>query len=171
MWRTTRAPPVRRSCSTRVHNKSTMAGACGHPPWGLPSSPPRAATATYPPIFSMWRMSVRVFLRPTPPVQVQPRHTSIRAGSTPFAVRPRLAVANVPINVGVGGVYLILFGTGIQYHQSQVMVSFTTSSGEVIETLAAAYAGAQGGFVALDQINVALPRSLAGAGSHWSTSP
>ena len=70
----------------------------------------------------------------------------------------------VPINVGGGGVYLILFGTGIQYHQSQVMVTFTSSSGAVLASVAAAYASAQGGFVGLDQINVELPRSLAGSG-------
>ncbi len=71
---------------------------------------------------------------------------------------------NVPINVGGGGVYLILFGTGIQYHPSQVMANFTSSSGAVLATVPATYAGAQGGFVALDQINVELPTSLAGAG-------
>ncbi len=55
---------------------------------------------------------------------------------------------------------LVLFGTGWRYRSSLAAVSC------VIDGVAATvgYAGAQGSFVGLDQINIGLPRSLAGRG-------
>ncbi|MFN0120104.1 MAG: MBG domain-containing protein [Blastocatellia bacterium] len=57
-------------------------------------------------------------------------------------------------------VYLILFGTGFRNlsNAGSVRVTLGTIDGEVV------YAGAQPDFVGLDQINVKLPASLAGAG-------
>ena len=56
--------------------------------------------------------------------------------------------------------FLILFGTGIRNRSSQFRVTVTIG-GVDCEVL---YAGAQGGFVGLDQLNLRLPRSLAGRG-------
>jgi len=68
----------------------------------------------------------------------------------------------VPIEVCADGesVYLILFGTGIRHRSSLTAVDVKVAgvSAPVI------YAGEQGGFVGLDQINVLLPRSLCGHG-------
>ena len=72
----------------------------------------------------------------------------------------------VPINLGedrgaeTDRVYLILFGTGIRHLASltQVSVKIGGVSSEV------SYAGAQGAYLGLDQINVLLPRVLNGRG-------
>lgn len=68
----------------------------------------------------------------------------------------------IPIDLGSerDQVYLALFGTGIRYR---------SSLGSVIATIGgvpteATYAGPQGAFPGLDQVNVRLPRSLAGRG-------
>jgi len=57
-------------------------------------------------------------------------------------------------------VFLILFGTGIR-NRSALSAVVALIGGENAEV---SYAGAQGGFVGLDQMNVRLPRSLAGRG-------
>jgi uncharacterized protein (TIGR03437 family) len=57
-------------------------------------------------------------------------------------------------------VFLILFGTGIR-NRSALSTVIAQIGGENAEVL---YAGAQGGFVGLDQMNVRLPRLLAGRG-------
>jgi len=69
---------------------------------------------------------------------------------------------DTPIVFGGPGdtVYLILYGTGIRFRSSLSAVSVTAGgSGTIVE-----YAGAQGSFVGLDQINAIIPQSLAGAG-------
>lgn len=53
---------------------------------------------------------------------------------------------------------LVLFGTGLRHHQGRVSAQIG-----MIE-LPVLFAGAQGEFAGLDQINLALPRSLAGNG-------
>ncbi len=68
-----------------------------------------------------------------------------------------------PIDLGPDGelVFLILFGTGFRNRSSLSAVSASVG-GAPVESL---FAGAQGGFVGLDQANVGpLPRSLAGRG-------
>jgi uncharacterized protein (TIGR03437 family) len=57
-------------------------------------------------------------------------------------------------------VFLLLFGSGFRHRQSLGGVSVTIG-GAPVEVL---YAGAQGDFFGLDQLNVRLPRSLAGRG-------
>jgi uncharacterized protein (TIGR03437 family) len=57
-------------------------------------------------------------------------------------------------------VFLLLFGTGIRNRSSLASVSVKIG-GVDAEAL---YAGAQGGFVGLDQVNARLPRSLSGRG-------
>lgn len=68
----------------------------------------------------------------------------------------------VPIDLGpeTDRVFLILFGTGIRFQSSLSMVRATLGGTDALVT----YAGAQGDFVGLDQINLLLPRSLTGRG-------
>lgn len=68
----------------------------------------------------------------------------------------------VPIDLGADTdqLFLILFGTGHRYRSSLSVVS-ALIGGEDAETL---YVGPQGGFVGLDQINLRIPRNLAGRG-------
>jgi len=69
----------------------------------------------------------------------------------------------VPIEPGppTDQLYLILFGTGLRYNSGLALVTCKLGGVE-ISTL---YAGAQGGYAGLDQINIGpLPRSLAGRG-------
>ncbi len=65
-----------------------------------------------------------------------------------------------PVNVTSGATYLTLYGTGIRNRSalSKVMVSVNGMS------LPVTFAGAQPAFAGLDQVNVLLPASLAGAG-------
>jgi uncharacterized protein (TIGR03437 family) len=67
-----------------------------------------------------------------------------------------------PIDFGpeTDQLFLILFGTGIRYHNS-----FSGVRARIGETpMEVLYAGAQGDFVGLDQVNLRLQRSLAGRG-------
>jgi uncharacterized protein (TIGR03437 family) len=57
-------------------------------------------------------------------------------------------------------VFLILFGTGIQFRSSLAAVSARIGGADA-QTL---FAGAQGGFVGLDQVNLRLTRNLVGRG-------
>jgi uncharacterized protein (TIGR03437 family) len=70
--------------------------------------------------------------------------------------------ASVPIRFSVPGerIYLVLYGTGIRNVASLSAVSVTigTQKANVL------YAGAQGTFQGLDQVNVEIPRSLSGTG-------
>jgi uncharacterized protein (TIGR03437 family) len=76
------------------------------------------------------------------------------------AAQNRFVVA--PIDLGPEGdqVFLILFGTGFRQRSALLAVSLSIGgvSAEVL------YAGAQGDFVGLDQVNARLPRSLIGRG-------
>lgn len=67
-----------------------------------------------------------------------------------------------PIDLGSPSdqVYLVLFGTGIR-HRTSIPAVKVKVGGEEVQVF---YAGDQGGFVGLDQVNVRLPRSLAGRG-------
>lgn len=70
-----------------------------------------------------------------------------------------------PVALGTGAAYLVLYATGVRNHVSPVQVVYFTSSGEV--ELSAAYAGPQGQYEGLDQVNVLLPNSLSGSVSMW----
>jgi len=68
-------------------------------------------------------------------------------------------VVALPVDVSKDQVYLVLYATGIRRAaQSEVKVSIGGSDGAV------AYAGPQGFYTGLDQVNVQLPASLAGRG-------
>jgi uncharacterized protein (TIGR03437 family) len=68
----------------------------------------------------------------------------------------------VPVDLGEASdqVFLLLFGSGLRGRSALDAVSVTVG-GEQAEVV---YAGAQGSYVGLDQVNVRLPRSLAGRG-------
>src|SRR5262249_51929387 len=69
---------------------------------------------------------------------------------------------SVPVNVSVAGdqVFLVLFGTGIRFRSSLSNVTATIGGTPV----PVQYAGPQGVFVGLDQVNILLPSSRAGRG-------
>jgi len=68
----------------------------------------------------------------------------------------------LPLDLGPGSdqVFLILFGTGLRFRSS--LPAVTVKIGGIDAQVL--YAGPQGGFVGLDQLNVAVPRSLIGRG-------
>ncbi|MGD0296824.1 MAG: FG-GAP-like repeat-containing protein [Bryobacteraceae bacterium] len=66
-------------------------------------------------------------------------------------------VQEVPIDVSSGEVYLVLFGTGFDSAIGAGAQIYPTS-------LTVTYAGPQSQFPGLDQINILLPKSLAGSG-------
>ncbi len=65
------------------------------------------------------------------------------------------------IRIGFGDndqLVLVLFGTGLRNHRGEI----TAQAGEIM--LPVLYAGAQNEMTGLDQVNLALPRWLAGSG-------
>src|SRR5215467_9253523 len=86
-------------------------------------------------------------------------------GSQSFEQGARFDVekfVSVPIDLGpaTDQVFLLLFGTGIRNNNGLTGVSATIGGAPCVVQ----FAGAQGGFAGLDQINLLLPRSLAGRG-------
>jgi uncharacterized protein (TIGR03437 family) len=65
-----------------------------------------------------------------------------------------------PIQMGTDTLYLVLYGTGFRNRTALANVSCTIGG----RSLAPLYAGAQGDYPGLDQMNVALPETLKGAG-------
>ncbi len=78
-----------------------------------------------------------------------------------FDTATRTFVA-LPIDLGpaTDQVFLVLYGTGIRQRSNLNAVSCAVGG----ELVTAQFAGAQGGLVGLDQVNVPLPRALAGRG-------
>jgi uncharacterized protein (TIGR03437 family) len=72
------------------------------------------------------------------------------------------AILPRPIDLGppTDQVYIILYGTGIRFRDQLSNVSLHL--GGVTESVA--YAGPQGGYAGLDQVNALIPRSLIGSG-------
>lgn len=81
--------------------------------------------------------------------------------ATQFSPEQNRYVA-VPIDLTAPGdqVFLLLFGSGIR-HRAALGAVTATIGGQPVEVL---YAGAQGGLLGLDQINLRAPASLAGRG-------
>lgn len=71
-------------------------------------------------------------------------------------------MVGVPIDLSsaTDQVYLVVFGTGFRY-RSSLSASVASIGGTSSQVL---FAGEQGGFVGVDQINLLLPKSLAGRG-------
>jgi len=80
-----------------------------------------------------------------------------------YSVDSSGALVPAPIDVSQPNteVYLIIYGTGLRGHSSAANSVTVTAGGT---NLTVVYAGAQGQYPGLDQINVLLPPSLAGAG-------
>jgi hypothetical protein len=74
------------------------------------------------------------------------------------------SISAAPIDLGASSdtVYLLLYGTGIR-HQSSATAAFTCSACTAGD-LPVAFAGAQPSIMGLDQVNLAIPQSLRGAG-------
>ena len=72
-------------------------------------------------------------------------------------------VVPIPIDFGrpTDQLFLIMYGAGVRFASSLANVTMQIG-GATAQVL---YAGPQGGFVGLDQLNVALPRALAGRGT------
>ena len=85
---------------------------------------------------------------------------NVQTVETIFAAQNGSYVA-VPINLSPASdqVYLILFGTGIRGAASNVTVTVGAVNAPVL------YAGPQGEYTGLDQVNVLLPPQLAGSGT------
>ncbi len=76
------------------------------------------------------------------------------------AAQNRFAPAPIDLGPATDRVFLVLFGTGLRFRSSLSAVSCTIG-GTASEVL---FAGAVPEFVGLDQVNVHVPRSLAGRG-------
>jgi uncharacterized protein (TIGR03437 family) len=87
------------------------------------------------------------------------------AAAQVIRVRPdgssRIENAGPGIELGEDSLHLVLYGTGIR-HRSSLETVICVIAGE---TVTVAYAGPQGQFPALDQVNVPLPAQLRGAGT------
>jgi uncharacterized protein (TIGR03437 family) len=85
-------------------------------------------------------------------------------GTSAFAYTFQCPAGNcvaLPIDLGLDTdqVVLELFGTGIRGHSGTVTCKIGSAA------LTASYAGTQGGYVGLDQLNILLPKSLRGSGA------
>lgn len=76
------------------------------------------------------------------------------------AASNRFVSASIDLGSEGEQVFLLLFGTGIRYRSALAAVSLTLGG----ENSEVSFAGPQGGFVGLDQVNARIPRSLAGRG-------
>ena len=76
------------------------------------------------------------------------------------AVQGRFVVRPIDLGPESDQVFLIVFGTGIRFRSSLSAVTVTIGG----TNAEAGFAGAQPDFIGVDQVNVRLPRSLAGRG-------
>ena len=74
------------------------------------------------------------------------------------SVAPGIFASQI-VRGGGGAVYLVIYGTGIRNRSDNTAVSCTVNG----QTLPVLYAGAQGDFAGLDQVNVLVPADVAGA--------
>lgn len=92
--------------------------------------------------------------------------TRLRNGELSYEV-----ITGTPIDLGPEGdvAVLTIYATGLRNRssQAQVRVNFSVPGSSLAPILSVPvdFAGAQGGFDGLDQVNVTLPRSLAGRGA------
>jgi len=67
-----------------------------------------------------------------------------------------------PIAIGSDAVYMVLYTTGIRNRSQSVQIGYFGKNG--IQYQPVVFAGAQGQYPGLDQVNVQLPSSLNGLG-------
>lgn len=73
----------------------------------------------------------------------------------------QLVALPIDLTLSTGDVYLVLYATGVRMNTDLGLVS-ASLGGTAAQV---SYAGAQGGFVGLDQVNIKVPRSLLGRGT------
>jgi uncharacterized protein (TIGR03437 family) len=76
------------------------------------------------------------------------------------AAQGRFVATPIDLGPAADQVFLITFGTGFRFRSGLTAVSFRLGG----ENASVLFAGPQGDFVGLDQLNIQLPRSLAGRG-------
>ena len=95
-------------------------------------------------------------IRPAPPVVYEPTFgTGIDGQGKPVVI-----ARAITIGTGNERTFLVLYATGVRKRNPNAAV--TAQIGDV--TVPVEYAGAQGQFVGLDQINILLPQNLRGKG-------
>jgi uncharacterized protein (TIGR03437 family) len=130
-----------------------------------------AALATGAGSVALMRGSVKVFTLPITISAIAPGLFSADASGRGQAAAQIIRVAEDgtqttedargPISLGTGPSYLVLYGTGLRNRSSAENVTCVING----QSLAVTYAGAQGDFSGLDQVDVLLPQNLAGAGT------
>jgi len=90
-------------------------------------------------------------------IQVQPGNTQI---PIPVFTCTSSVCSATPVNVTAGATYLTLYGTGIRNRSSLSNVQLSVNG----TALPVTFAGPQGTFAGLDQVNILLPSTLAGSG-------
>jgi uncharacterized protein (TIGR03437 family) len=94
-------------------------------------------------------------------IQVQAGNPQLRGDLPVFQCTASQGCVSVPLTLGIDTpIYLTLYGTGIRARSALANVKVTID-GVPVQVF---YAGPQGGFPGLDQINVLLPLNLRGAG-------
>lgn len=95
-----------------------------------------------------------------------PAAYALRVKANGQQIVEQVASGSNPIQIDLGPVgeqvFLILYGTGIRGRSDLINVVARYSP---VSTSAVAYAGAQGGLIGLDQVNLLLPRTLIGRGN------
>jgi uncharacterized protein (TIGR03437 family) len=125
---------------------------------GATQSFPASIQAVAPVLFSMNGTGTGVAAATA--IRVQASNPQMQSPVTVFQCGTS-GCQSVPIALGVDTpVYLTLYGTGIQDRSSLAAVSVTIAG----VSAPVSYAGPSAGFAGLDQVNVALPLTLRGAG-------
>jgi uncharacterized protein (TIGR03437 family) len=112
------------------------------------------------------RVSPGVYVTGGDPSFVNAHVIKVRADGSQTAQLPYEVLGGflraLPVDMGASGdvVVLVLYGTGIRGRTSLDQVTATIGG----VSAPVAYAGAQGQFPGFDQINVTIPKSLAGRG-------
>jgi uncharacterized protein (TIGR03437 family) len=89
-------------------------------------------------------------------------HSDGRLGYEPVlrsdSISKRLALAPIEFGEGDERLILVLFGTGLRHHKGRLSAQIGSIEAPIL------FAGAQGEMTGLDQVNLSLPRELAGSG-------
>jgi uncharacterized protein (TIGR03437 family) len=113
-----------------------------------------------PGVFNTWSE-----LGPTTAAQVVRVRNGVQTVEPVSRLAPEGPTVTVPLPIDLGPdtdqVYLVLFGTGLRFRSSLANLSVKIGGVDV----PVQYAGPQSEFAGLDQVNLRLPRSLAGRGA------
>jgi len=113
-----------------------------------------------PGVFNTWSE-----LGPTTAAQVVRLRNGVQTVEPVSRLAPEGPTVTVPLPIDLGPetdqVYLVVFGTGLRFRSSLANLSVKIGGVDA----AVQYAGPQSEFAGLDQVNLRLPRSLAGRGA------